>query len=190
MSCPLAAHHLIGLPVASRIAGMARTEVNEVATTQQVLTSELATAYPWLVAQTFNTQMSLQFAPVDLEQQLIETVVFVADGVLRTLSLTAPHDGEQYLLEASNVVVSPGLDLLDPRPLQREGLRMVADGISESRPGFLPLQFLADELQQITTQILEHRVLLNQDLMQTKPFSYQFINVRGLVSLTIGEIPK
>ncbi|MBE7385612.1 MAG: hypothetical protein F6J95_029965 [Leptolyngbya sp. SIO1E4] len=88
------------------------------------------------------------------------------------------------------MVVSSGLDLLDPRPLQREGLRTVADGISESRPGFLPLPFLADELQQITTQILEHRVLLNQDLMQTKPFSSQFINVGGLVSLTIEKIPK
>ncbi|NEQ52194.1 MAG: CHAT domain-containing protein, partial [Leptolyngbya sp. SIO3F4] len=123
---------------------------------QASTTQQLQQVYDWILA------------PVEaaLEQQPIETLVFVADGVLRTLPLTALHDGEQYLVEQYNVVLSPGLNLLNPQPLQRQDLRMLAGGISESRPGFPPLPFVTDELQQITTQIPDHQLLVNQDLTQ------------------------
>ncbi|MEM9486888.1 MAG: CHAT domain-containing protein, partial [Cyanobacteria bacterium P01_F01_bin.116] len=105
-------------------------------------------------------------APVEdhLSQQNVDSLVFVADGVLRTLPLSALHDGEQYLIEKYNVVLSPGLSLLDPRPLPRQGLQMLAGGISEAQLGFSPLPFVQDELQQITAQIPNHQVLLNQTM--------------------------
>lgn len=59
-------------------------------------------------------------AAADLAQQDVETLVFVADGALRTLPLTMLYDGEQYLIEKYNVALSPGLDLLAPRPQARE----------------------------------------------------------------------
>ena len=123
---------------------------------QASTTQQLQQVYDWILT------------PVEgvLEQQHIETLVFVADGVLRTLPLTALHDGEQYLAKQYNVVLSPGLNLLDPQPLQRRELRMLAGGISESRPGFPPLPFVTHEIQQITTQIPEHQVLVNQELTQ------------------------
>ena len=121
---------------------------------QASTTQQLQQVYDWIMAP----------VAADLAQQSIETLVFVADGALRTLPLTALHDGEQYLIEQYNVVLSPGLDLLDPRPLERQGLQMLAGGLSESRPGFPPLPFVADEIQQITAQIPNHQVLLNQNL--------------------------
>ncbi|MEM9213330.1 MAG: CHAT domain-containing protein [Cyanobacteria bacterium P01_F01_bin.150] len=121
---------------------------------QPSTTQQLQQVYDWILA------------PVEdaLKEQQIETLVFVADGALRTLPLTALHTGDQYLVEQYNVVLSPGLNLLDPQPLEREGLQMLAGGISESRPGFIPLPFVSDEIEQITTQIPDHQVLFNQEL--------------------------
>ncbi len=108
-------------------------------------------------------------APVEsyLAQQGVESLVFVADGVLRTLPFSALHDGEQYLIETYNVVSSPGLSLLDPNPLPRQGLQMLVGGVSEARSGFAPLPFVRDELQQVTAQIPNHQVLFNEALTTT-----------------------
>lgn len=100
----------------------------------------------------------------DLAQQDIETLVFVADGALRTLPLTTLHDGEQYLIEKYNVVLSPGLDLLAPSPQDREKVKLLVGGVSEARSGFPALPYVAKEVEQITTQIQDHDVLFNQDL--------------------------
>ncbi|MDJ0702768.1 MAG: CHAT domain-containing protein, partial [Leptolyngbyaceae cyanobacterium MO_188.B28] len=120
-------------------------------------TQQLQQVYDWILGP----------AAADLAQQDIESLVFVADGVLRTLPLTTLHDGEQYLIEKYNVVLSPGLTLLDPRPLQRRGLQMLAGGLSKARSGFPALHFVVDELQQVTAQIPDHQVLLNQELTKS-----------------------
>ena len=127
---------------------------------QSTTTRQLQTVYDWIIGP----------AEADLAQQDIESLVFVADGILRTLPLTTLHDGEQYLIEKYNVVLSPGLNLLDPRPLQRQGLKMLAGGLSEARSGFPALPFVSDELQQVTTQIPNHRVLLNRELTKANLF--------------------
>ncbi|MEL7353863.1 MAG: CHAT domain-containing protein [Cyanobacteria bacterium J06560_5] len=136
-------------------------------------TRELLTALTTpLGAQRVETTQQLQqvydwvFRPIaaDLAQQSIETLVFVADGPLRTLPLNALHDGKQYLIESYNVVLSPGLNLLDPRPLERQSLRMLAAGLSESRPGFPALPFVNNELQNVTTQLPNNQLLFNQSL--------------------------
>ncbi len=135
-----------------------------------------------------NTKQHLQevynwiLGPVaaELSQQSIETLVFVADGALRTLPMASLHDGEHHLIERYNVVLSPGLDLLDPRPLDRQGLQMLAAGLSESRPGFPPLPFVNNELEQITTQIPNNKLLFNQDLTQK--------NLTSLLSNTPADV--
>ncbi|ABW31411.1 CHAT domain-containing protein [Acaryochloris marina] len=103
-------------------------------------------------------------ASADLAQQDIETLVFVADGALRTLPLTTLYDGEQYLIEKYNVALSPGLELLAPRSQDRERVKLLVGGVSEARSGFPALPFVAKEVEQITAQIQDNDVLLNQDL--------------------------
>ncbi|MGR3277457.1 CHAT domain-containing protein [Acaryochloris marina NIES-2412] len=105
-------------------------------------------------------------AAEDLAQQDVETLVFVADGALRTLPLTTLHDGEQYLIEKYNVALSPGLDLLAPLPQDREKVKVLVGGVSEARSGFPALPYVAKEVEQITSQIQDHAVLFNQDLTQ------------------------
>ncbi|WP_299484524.1 CHAT domain-containing protein, partial [Acaryochloris sp. IP29b_bin.137] len=103
-------------------------------------------------------------AAADLAQQDVETLVFVADGALRTLPLTTLYDGEQYLIEKYNVALSPGLDLLAPRPSARDQVKLLVGGVSEARSGFPALPYVAKEVEQITAQIQDHNVLFNQDL--------------------------
>lgn len=124
--------------------------------------NKLKQVYDWVVGP----------AAKDLAQQDIETLVFVADGALRTLPLTTLYDGEQYLIEKYNVALSPGLDLLAPRPQERERVKLLVGGVSEARSGFPALPYVAKEIEKITSQIQNHDVLLNQDLTRDSLADY------------------
>ena len=112
--------------VEQTVAGLLRSLTTPLGSGQANTTQQLQQVYDWII----------EPVAANLEQQSIETLVFVADGALRTLPVTALHDGEKYLIERYNVVTSPGLTLLDPQPLEQQGLQMLAGGLSESRPGF------------------------------------------------------
>jgi CHAT domain-containing protein len=75
--------------------------------------------------------------------------VFVPDGPLRSIPLAALHDGERYLVERYAVATSPGLSLLDPRPIARTEVRLLAAGLTESVGGFPPLPQVGEELRAI-----------------------------------------
>lgn len=86
-----------------------------------------------------------------LEQELasarIDTLVFVPDGPLRTIPMAALHDGKQYLVEKYALAITPGLNLTDPRPINRENTKVLAVGVTESVQGFPPLPYVAAELE-------------------------------------------
>jgi CHAT domain-containing protein/predicted negative regulator of RcsB-dependent stress response len=96
-----------------------------------------------------------------LKQNGVETLVFVLDGALRNLPMGVLHDGEKYLIENYNLAVTPGLQLIDLSPLERQNLGVIAAGISKSRQNFAPLPNVERELAQIekTTQ---SAILLNE----------------------------
>jgi CHAT domain-containing protein len=65
-----------------------------------------------------------------LKEQGIETLVFVPDGSLRLLPMSALFDGKQYLIEKYAVATSPGLTLFDPKPFQRKTYSTLILGMS------------------------------------------------------------
>ena len=85
-----------------------------------------------------------------LEQEIagldIDTLVFVPDGALRTIPMSALHDGERFLIERFAVATTPGLSLTDPRPLDRDNLAAFASGLSEAVQGFPALENVPSEL--------------------------------------------
>lgn len=97
----------------------------------------------------------------------VETLVFVLDGALRNIPVSALHDGEQYLIEKYRIALSPGLQLLAPRPLKETKLSAITGGLSQAHQGFSELPGVESELKQLT-QNLPATVLLNQDFTQTK----------------------
>lgn len=102
-------------------------------------------------------------AKADLERNQVKTLVFVLDGALRDIPMAALSDGQQYLIEQYAVALSPGLQLLPSRLLDKPGLRVLKGGLSEARPGFTALPAVQQELSQIATQ-MKGKLLLNQEL--------------------------
>lgn len=96
-----------------------------------------------------------------LQQNNIETLVFVLDGFLRSFPMAALYDGEQYLLEKYNVVLAPGLQLLDSKPLTPQKLEILIAGLSEARQDFSPLPSVEIEVEKISNQAPSD-ILLNQ----------------------------
>jgi len=76
----------------------------------------------------------------------VDTLVFVPDGPLRTIPMSALYDGERFLIEKYAVAVTPGLELTDPRPLSRLRRGALFGGLSESVQGFPALRYVQDEL--------------------------------------------
>ncbi|MGK7876852.1 MAG: CHAT domain-containing protein [Xenococcaceae cyanobacterium] len=92
-------------------------------------------------------------AAADLAKSGVKTLVFVLDGPLRNIPMATLHDGEQYLIEQYSIALTPGLQLLDPRALQKVELKTLAAGLTEQRQNFPPLDYVAQELEQIKAKV-------------------------------------
>ena len=108
--------------------------------------------YRWLIA------------PVEPELAAlkIDTLVFVPDGALRTVPMSALHDGERFLVEKYAIGITPGLNLTDPRPIEREKLRVLALGITEPVQGFPALINVSTELQSLRA-LFDSTTLVNEE---------------------------
>ncbi|MGF1495312.1 MAG: CHAT domain-containing protein [Elainellaceae cyanobacterium] len=67
----------------------------------------------------------------DLDAAAVDTLVFVQDGIFRSVPMAALYDGEQYLIQRYAIATTPSLSLtaLDP-PLRRQNQRALALGLS------------------------------------------------------------
>ncbi|MGK7881689.1 MAG: CHAT domain-containing protein [Crocosphaera sp.] len=99
-----------------------------------------------------------------LQKLQIKTLVFVPDGVFRNAPMGALYDGQKYLIENYQVVVSPGLTLLSPKPLQNQGLKTLFGGITETfeQDDFVPLFYVEQELKSIQNKV-PNIALLNEE---------------------------
>ena len=125
----------------------------------------------------------------ELRRNDIKTLVFVLDGVLRRVPVAALHDGERYVIEKYNLVLTPGLQLLKPRTLSPSNLRAIAAGVIESRQGFPPLPAVENEVRDIS-QLVPTQVLLNQQFtrdrlgaeIEARPFPIVHLATHGQFS--------
>jgi CHAT domain-containing protein len=130
----------------------------------------------------------------ELEKQRIDTLVIVPDGALRTIPLGALHDGEQFVVARYAIATTPGLTLTDPRPLPRERVQVLLNGLSDSVQGFPALPYVAQELEAIRKlyggQVLRDREFtvpnMEKDLEQT-PYSIVHIASHGQFSSDVDK---
>lgn len=135
------------------------TDLNAaVAQLQQLLTLRIGRGYLPFAQQLYDWMIRPAIA--DLATSEIETLVFVLDGTLRNIPMAALHDGEQFLLEHYAIAYTPGLQLINPRPIQEQTLRVVTAGLSEARQGFSALPNVVEEVEQIQATV-PSAVLLN-----------------------------
>lgn len=173
-------HYATHLPQAEIVAGIRRMQQSMRVTA--FLPERLAAAQAldrWLV----------QPAVSDLTQYQIKTLVFVLDGGFRNLPMAALHDGNQYLIERYRVVITPGLQLLNPQPLSHQQLQVLVGGLSQGSQNYTALPGVAQEVKQIT-HLLPATVLMNQAFttealaakLRTMPFSVVHLATHGQFS--------
>jgi CHAT domain-containing protein len=103
-------------------------------------------------------------APIESElaNRKVENLVFVLDDPLGNIPMGALYDGKQYLIEKYNVALTPGLELLNPKPIARTDLRIIAGGLTEATQNFPALPNVKVELDGIKSKVANTRVLLNK----------------------------
>jgi CHAT domain-containing protein len=90
----------------------------------------------------------------------------VPDGALQTIPFAALQDGNRFLIEEFAVAVSPGLSLMEPHPIERENVRLLLGGLSDSVQGFPALNFVPAELQSIEP-VYPSETLLNDTFVMS-----------------------
>jgi len=106
----------------------------------------------------------------DLKSAQIKTLVFIQDGILRSIPMAALHDGEKFLIESYAIATTPSLKLTNPQTLNRDQLRVLALGLSETSTvddkTFRALDNVEDELKEIKVLFPDSKELLNDDFTQ------------------------
>ncbi|MCC0177605.1 CHAT domain-containing protein [Waterburya agarophytonicola K14] len=140
--------------------------------------------YSWLIAPVLQ----------ELEQQQVETLVFVPDGSFRNIPLATLHDGEKYLIQQYNVALTPGLQLLAPLPLEKVQLKTLAAGITQQRRGFSSLEYVNQELLNIQNQtdtfVLRDEKFTQQSLqtnIESSDYSIVHIATHGQFSSNLDD---
>jgi CHAT domain-containing protein len=113
------------------------------------------TLYDWLIR---------PLAGVLLDER-IDTLIFVPDGMLRTIPMGILHDGESFLISKYTLVTTPGITLTDPQPISRKIPKLLLGGLAESVQGFPALPGVTGELQSI-------QKLYDSVIFQDKEFNY------------------
>lgn len=101
-----------------------------------------------------------------LEQAQVKTLVFLQDGILRTVPMAALHDGNQFLIQRYAVATTPSLSLTDPKAIDRENMRVLALGTTQATvvdgQPFSALPNVAQELAGIRDLIPGSQKLLDE----------------------------
>jgi len=129
-----------------------------------------------------------------LDENHINTLVVIPDGILRTIPFSALHDGDGFLIQKYAIAVTPGLSLTDPQPLARDDISVMASGITEATQDFPALPFVADELESIDSlydvSFLQDKHFTNANFknsLKKKPFNIVHIASHGQFSNDIQD---
>jgi CHAT domain-containing protein len=122
----------------------------------------------------------------DLQREKIDTLVFVQDGILKTIPMAALHDGKQFLVEKYAIATTPSLNLI-ARSQVNSKLKALALGLTQESTidgrVYHPLPNVKREIKQVqdifadSTELLDKtftRDRLQQELAKT---SYPIVHI-------------
>jgi CHAT domain-containing protein len=97
-------------------------------------------------------QLLIKQAEPLLKDNQVTTLLFVPDGVLRTIPMAALYDGEQFLVEKYAVATTPGVSMTMPAPLNLQSPDFFAGGVSDSVQGMAGLPGVTGEINNLKSQ--------------------------------------
>jgi CHAT domain-containing protein len=108
----------------------------------------------------------------DLQQEQITTLVFIQDGLLRSIPMAALHDGKQFLIQKYAIATTPSLNLTSPNTLTKKELKTLALGLSEASKiddqSFPPLPNVKQEITEVQSFFAESTGLLNANFTRRR----------------------
>lgn len=123
---------------------------------QKFSSTDYKQLYEWLI----------QPLETELANSKIQTLSFVLDGSLRNIPMAVLYDGNQYLIEKYAIALTPGLQLVDPKPIAEVNLKAFTAGLSEIntpfKDDFQPLENVELELGRIKEFGISDRLVLNE----------------------------
>lgn len=138
---------------------------------RQELESYQRLDYDDTAARALYDQMIRPFV-ADLQRARVTTLVFVQDGIFRSVPMAALQDGDRFLIEQYAIATTPSLNLTDSEMFQRQDLRVLALGLTEAREvagqTFAPLPNVNQELAGIAQVIPDSRKLVNQEFTRDR----------------------
>lgn len=127
----------------------------------------------------------------DLDLQKIHTLVIVPDGPLRTIPLAALYDEENkvFLIQKFAIATASGFNLPDPKPMDRDNIKILSVGLTTGGENFAPLpgvKIEQNEMQRvygannITTLFDEDFQVANvEKAMKKDPFTIVHVATHG-----------
>ena len=139
-------------------------------------------AYRWELERFFETYIPQRSQQVydwlirpfaeTLEQAQVKTLVFVQDGILRSVPMAALYDGEQFLIQKYAIATTPSLKLTGSKHLSHQDLRVLALGVTErvsiEGQSFPALANVYREISQINARLPDTKPLLNQEFTRER----------------------
>lgn len=105
------------------------------------------------------------FFKQDIESELAQinpsTLVFINDGILRSVPMSALHDGQQFLIEKYAISNSLGLNL-QLKENDSPNKEILAFGLSSKTDNSPPLPYVKEELEQIKLLKTKNKQFLNE----------------------------
>lgn len=101
----------------------------------------------------------------DLEKTGVTNLVFINDGILRTIPMSALHDGNKFLIEKYAITTTPSLSLttITPQSESRQVLAVgVTKGASVDGQNFPPLPSVKLEINEIKNRIPTTKSLVDE----------------------------
>lgn len=102
----------------------------------------------------------------DLDPTKIKTLVFIQDGLLRSIPMAALHDGEEFLVQKYAIATTPGLRLTSPKSLKFQNLRTLALGLTKAATidgeEFKPLANVTNEVDRVVELFPGSKKLLDE----------------------------
>ena len=116
--------------------------------------------YKWLMAD----------ADKYINPNKIKSLVFILDSSLRNIPLSALWDGKQFLIDKYAIAMTPGFEILTPKPLDKKHLKALIVGLTtkgdvsiEGQPFYFdPLPNVGNEAEKIKNILSGSTNLLNE----------------------------
>ncbi len=118
----------------------------------------------------------------DLEEAKPAILVFVNDGVLRKVPMSALHDGKQFLIEKYPIATTPSLSLTTRRPFDRRNTQALILGLTIEQEPFRALPNVHKEVTEVEnilggTRLLDQAFTLKNMQQQLQKTSYRIIHM-------------